>query len=284
MLLYVALLVLFIALLGALLHPLALLLDALPGDALGVLDFLSSVRSFITNFLFWGFLGLLALMLVIILKSRLAKPKVVDSGGRDGGGHSFKVDTDSVPMKMAVAITAYNEGGAISRVVEDFKAQEAVVEVIVVDNNSRDDTAALAAAAGAKVVHETRQGYGYACIRGLQEGLKVPEADVVVLTEGDGSFAGKDLAKFQAYIHQADMIVGTRVVPGLVEGDSQMDHFFTWGNIFASGLLRLKFWNLQYLGAARLSDLGCTFRAIRREALEKIISRLYPDLVSCREA
>ena len=83
-----------------------------------------------------------------------------------------------------------------------------------------------------------------------------------------------DLSKFRAYIDQADMIVGTRVVPGLVEGNSQMDYFFTWGNIFASTLLMLKFWNLQFIGAARLSDLGCTFRAIRREALEKIIDEL----------
>src|SRR5205807_2225034 len=140
--------------------------------------------------------------------------------------------------------------------------------------NSEDATAALARRAGATVIQETRQGYGYACLRGLEEALKVHAADVVVLVEGDGTFAGADLKKFQAYITQADIVVGTRVVPGLVEPGSQMDYFFTWGNIAVSALLRLRFWDSQFLGAARLSDVGCTFRAIRREALERIL----PDL------
>jgi hypothetical protein len=102
----------------------------------------------------------------------------------------------------------------------------------------------------------------------------VPSADVVVLVEGDGTFVGSDLMKFRSYIGQADMVVGTRVVPGLVESGSQMDYFFTWGNIAVGTLLRLRFWDSQFLGAARLSDVGCTFRAIRREALEGIL----PDL------
>ena len=90
-------------------------------------------------------------------------------------------------MKMVVAITAYNEGQAIAQVVEDFRAQKDVAQVIVIDNNSRDETAVLATNAGAKVVQETQQGYGFACIRGLQEALKVPEAEVIVLVEGDGT-------------------------------------------------------------------------------------------------
>ena len=282
MLLYAVVIVLLLALLGALLHPFALLIDASPVEATGLLDFLSTARSFIANFLLWGLFGLLALMTVVIVKGRMLSGKSAATWESRGDDPRFETraragagtGTDSLPMKVAVAIVAYNEADAISRVVEEFNAQSGVVAVIVVDNNSRDDTASLAGAAGARVVRETRQGYGYACIRGLQEALKVPEADVVVLTEGDGTFVAGHLSKFQAYIHQADMVVGTRVVPGLVESGSQMDPFFTWGNIFASALLRFKFWDFQFLGAARLSDLGCTFRAIRREALEEIIDDL----------
>jgi glycosyltransferase involved in cell wall biosynthesis len=71
------------------------------------------------------------------------------------------------------------------------------------------------------------------------------------------------------------MVVGTRVVSSLVEDGSQMDYFFTWGNIAVGTLLRLRFWHPQFLGAASLSDVGCTYRAIRRDALERIL----PDLV-----
>lgn len=271
MILYVAIAVLLLAFIGALLHPLALLLRALPVDAGAFLGLLVPVRTFISNLLFWGFLSGLALMAIVVVRGRFALGK--PGSGTESGHQARGVQRDapSSPMKMVVAITAYNEGQAIARVVEDFRAQKDVVQVIVIDNNSGDDTAVLAAGAGAKVVRESQQGYGYACTRGLREALRVPEAEVIVLTEGDGTFAASDLAKFQAYIGQADMVVGTRVVPGLVEDGSQMDHFFIWGNIFASALMRMKFWNLQFLGATSLSDLGCTFRVVRREGLERII-------------
>jgi hypothetical protein len=97
----------------------------------------------------------------------------------------------------------------------------------------------------------------------------------VVLTEGDATFAAEDLPKFRAYIDQADMVVGNRVVSSLVERGSQMDYFFTWGNMAVGTLLRLRFWHPQFLGAASISDVGCTYRAIRKDALEHIL----PDLV-----
>jgi hypothetical protein len=268
-----ALLIMLLALLGALLSPFALFIDALPGDTSGFLAHLNTAKVYITDFLLWFFLSLAALMCVIILDARRRPRRGMAQIGLTARP-SLRLPADLGPTKVAVAITAYNDAKATEQAVRDFKAQPDVVEVIVIDNNSRDETAALAAAAGARVVRETRQGYGYACIRGLHEALNVPGAETIILTEGDGTFVASDLAKFQAYIHQADLVVGTRVVPGLVEEGSQMDHFFIWGNIFASALLRLKFWDLQFLGAVRLSDLGCTYRAIRREALEKIVDQL----------
>jgi hypothetical protein len=54
-----------------------------------------------------------------------------------------------------------------------------------------------------------------------------------------------------------------------------MDYFFTWGNIAVGSLLRLRFWHPQFLGAASISDVGCTYRAIRKDGLQRIL----PDLV-----
>jgi glycosyltransferase involved in cell wall biosynthesis len=174
-----------------------------------------------------------------------------------------------------VAITGYNDAAATAEAVRAFKRQPGVNKVLVIDNNSTDDTAPLASAAGAEVINEPRQGYGYACIRGLTESLGVADADVIVLTEGDGTFYADDLPKFLAYIDSSELVVGNRVVRGLVDSDSQMDYFFTWGNMAVAMLMRLRFWDGRHLGPAGLMDVGCTYRAIRREALQRIL----PDLV-----
>src|ERR1700694_5048127 len=218
-----ALIVVFVAIVGALLHPLALLLAIAPFDTRGLIRFLVEARSVIADLLGWGVLSLIAVMVLIVVRGRLAR-----------GGPQTSPDREVAALtrqpRAVVAITAYNDAVATAQAVRDFQSQPAIVKVLVVDNNSTDDTARLAAAAGAHVVNEARQGYGYACMRGLAESLKVPDADVMILTEGDGTFFADDVAKFLAYIDHADLVVGNRVVRGLVDSDSQMDNFFTWGN------------------------------------------------------
>src|SRR2546428_449534 len=93
---------------------------------------------------------------------------------------------------VVVAMTAYNDEASIGEAVKEFRSQKDVKEVIVVDNNSKDRTSVIATEAGARVVHEPMQGYGYACIRGLKEALDFPKVNVVVLVEGDMTFDGRD--------------------------------------------------------------------------------------------
>jgi cellulose synthase/poly-beta-1,6-N-acetylglucosamine synthase-like glycosyltransferase len=253
--------------LGAVLHPLVFLLSLFPGDVRGLDAVLSNAKSIIADLLAWGLVSLFLIMMGFVVAGR----STIRSRA---SAVPIRLPSQNRPPSVVVAITAYNDAEATARAVRRFKAQDHVIEVLAIDNNSTDRTAELAMAAGARVIRESRQGYGYACIRGLQEAASVPDADVVVLTEGDGTFVADDLSKFLAYIDQADMVVGTRVVRALVEDGSQMDYFFTWGNLAVAALLRLRFWNAQFLGAARLTDVGCTYRAIRRDALERIL----PDL------
>ena len=258
--------VIALAILGALLHPLALLLGALPFDAHGVVLVLNGTKNLIADVLGWAVIALLVVMLALVVKGRLAsRPSLPESQNPD----------TSIGQRIAVGIVAYNESGAIGQLVRAFQEQDGVVEVIVIDNNSSDGTAQIATDAGARVVRETKQGYGFACIRALHEAAQVPEADVAVLVEGDGTFAAEDLPKFRAYVGQADMVVGNRVVSSLIERGSQMDYFFTWGNMAVGSLLRFRFWHPQFLGAASISDVGCTYRAIRKDALQRIL----PDLI-----
>ncbi|HZY94831.1 MAG TPA: glycosyltransferase family 2 protein [Candidatus Bathyarchaeia archaeon] len=182
---------------------------------------------------------------------------------------------DVIPNhNIVVAMTAYNDEASIYDAVQEFKAQPDVKQVIVVDNNSTDRTQELALNAGAQVVREEKQGYGYACTRGLKEALEFPKVNVVVLVEGDMTFAGKDIAKMVPYLDNVDMVVGTRTTQELTTEDSQLNWFYVWGNMFLAKMTQAKFWDIKHWGRVRLTDVGCTMRAIRAEPLEQIVEKL----------
>jgi glycosyltransferase involved in cell wall biosynthesis len=176
-------------------------------------------------------------------------------------------------VKVTVVLTAYNEELAITDVVKDFIRQKEVGRVIVVDNNSKDATVERARAAGAEVVFEKQRGYGNTCIRGLKAALEQPEGEAILLTEADMTFSGRDIKKMLPYLEDVEFVVGNRMT-FLVDEDSQQNYFFTWGNWFLSKCLQLRYWNNKYFGRTRLTDVGCTMRLLRREALQKIIGGL----------
>lgn len=166
--------------------------------------------------------------------------------------------------KVSVVFPAYNEEGGIGRAVEEFLATGLVDEVVVVDNNSRDATAERPLLAGARVVRETRQGYGYALRRGLAEA----KGDYVVLSEPDGTFAGRDVAKLLAYARDFSMVCGTRTTRELIWTSANMGWFLRLGNIVVAKLLELLF------GTPSLSDCGCTYRLIHADAARTILPKL----------
>jgi Glycosyl transferase family 2 len=177
-------------------------------------------------------------------------------------------------LRLAVVLTAYNDEPSIGLSVDDFKDRSQVATVIVVDNNSRDGTEKVAHDHGATVVKETRQGYGYACIGGMRYALEHTDADAIVLCEGDHTFYGDDLGKFTPYLADCDLVVGTRNTRTLTQEGSQMNWFMAWGNLYLAILIRLSYWNWAFLGRVQLTDVGCTYRVIRRDALLRIINKL----------
>jgi glycosyltransferase involved in cell wall biosynthesis len=178
------------------------------------------------------------------------------------------------PRRVCVALTAYNDEAAISQAVKDFLSQDNVVKVVVVDNNSCDGTVTEAMRAGATVVREREQGYGFACMRSLREALQCNDVDIVVLAEGDMTFRGRDIQKLLPYLDDVDMVIGSRTHMALVDPDSAMDWFYLWGNLFLAKILQLRFFNLKFLGKVRFTDVGCTMRAIRKRSLAQIIDKL----------
>ena len=184
-----------------------------------------------------------------------------------------KSDNQSTDFRICVVLTAFNDEEAIYDAVKDFISQDNVEKVIVIDNNCQDNTSVQAKKAGAIVIRECNQGYGFSIIRGLNEALK-DKTEVIVLAEGDRTFRGRDIRKMLPYLEDVDMVVGTRMHKVLVEPDSQLDWFYVWGNTLLAKVLELKFFTFGFYSKVRFTDVGCTYRAIKTKALRKIIDKL----------
>jgi glycosyltransferase involved in cell wall biosynthesis len=167
-------------------------------------------------------------------------------------------------QSLSVVLPAYNEEPNIARAVEGFRALGIVDEIVVVDNNSRDRTAELARAAGARVVNEARQGYGFALRRGLAEAT----GDLVALCEPDGTFLPRDLHKLLAYSEDFDLVMGTRTTRELLWQEANMGWFLRVGNVVVAKLMEVL-----HQGPS-LSDCGCTFRLINRRGRDLILPGL----------
>jgi glycosyltransferase involved in cell wall biosynthesis len=174
------------------------------------------------------------------------------------------------PQRVVVALTAYNDEASIGGAVRDFLAHPRVGSVIVVDNNSRDRTFDEARAAGAHVVRETQPGYGRCVYRCFQELLETG-AGLLVLCEGDLTFRAKDVEKLLAYIDHADIVNGTRIAEQLREYSTQLSTFMYYGNFFVGKLLEVK-----HLGRGTFTDVGTTYKLLRRDSLVRLMPRLNP--------
>jgi glycosyltransferase involved in cell wall biosynthesis len=146
-----------------------------------------------------------------------------------------------------------------------------VQRVIVVDNNSRDRTSEAALRAGATVVVEDKPGYGRCVYRCFEEALAHSDDEVIVLCEGDLTFRANDIDKLLAYIDHADIVNGTRIVEQLREYSTQLSTFMYYGNFYVGKLLELK-----HLGRGTLTDVGTTYKALRRNSLERLMPILNP--------
>lgn len=158
-------------------------------------------------------------------------------------------------MRISVVIPAYNEEKAIGEVVRGVP-DGTVHEIIVVDNASTDDTAGQAELAGARVVRETRRGYGAACLAGARAAGK---PDVIVFLDGDRSDNPDQIEVIAGPVvnDQADLVIGSRIKGVLDKG--AMPLHGRVGN-------RIIVWLLRMLYGIKISDIG-SFRAIKAHML-----------------
>lgn len=111
--------------------------------------------------------------------------------------------------KIVVGIPCFNEELSIAKVIEDFRAELPMADILVVDNNSKDRTGIVAEKAGARVVCEKKQGKGFAVQRIFDEF----SGDILVLVDGDDTYLASDVRKLLEVVKdgEAEMVVGDRI-------------------------------------------------------------------------
>jgi glycosyltransferase involved in cell wall biosynthesis len=163
---------------------------------------------------------------------------------------------------VSVVIPCLNEAENIERCVA--AALEAIAkmgvygEVVVADNASEDDSARLAEQAGARVVIETRRGYGSAYLAGFA----ASKGRYIVMADADLTYDFNEIPRFVEELEKgAEMVIGDRM-DNIHPGAMPWLHRYV-GNPILTGLLNLFF-------RTGISDAHCGMRALRRDVLPRL--------------
>ena len=162
---------------------------------------------------------------------------------------------------IKVIIPAYNEADSIAKVIHDIPS--IVHEIIVISNNSTDATEKNAKNAGATVLTESKKGYGYACLKGMDYISKLEsKPDIIVFLDGDYSDYPEQLLEIVDPIlnNDIDFVIGSRIKRLREQGAMTPQQIF--GNWLATFLMKLMF-------KAKFTDLG-PFRAIKYQKLKSL--------------
>jgi glycosyltransferase involved in cell wall biosynthesis len=164
-------------------------------------------------------------------------------------------------MKLIVQVPCYNEEETLAATVAGIPRQIPGidrVEILIVDDGSSDETLRVARAAGVDYVvrHRRNRGLAAAFRTGLDAALRLG-ADIVVNTDADNQYEGRDIPKLIRPLVEgrADLVVGDR-------NPSELTHFSPTKRL----LQRMGSSLVRRLSGVNVSDAVSGFRALTREA------------------
>jgi dolichol-phosphate mannosyltransferase len=168
--------------------------------------------------------------------------------------------------RVLVIVPTYNERENLPLIAERLFAAVPSAALLVVDDGSPDGTGQLAddlAAADSRVhvLHRSsKAGLGGAYIAGFDWGL-ANGFDVLVEMDADGSHAPEQLPRLLAELGSADLVLGSRWVPGgeVQNWPKRREVLSRGGNAYTRVMLGMP-----------LKDATGGYRAYRRRVLEKI--------------
>ena len=159
-------------------------------------------------------------------------------------------------MKVSLVIPAYNEeeaiGDVLNSAIDTLNNSPYEWEIIVVDDASSDRTAEIVE--GFQEVTLVRHPYNMGGGRARNTGINEATGEVVVVSDGDGTYPLQDIPKLVEGLDDCDMVVGSR-----------KKEAGTWK------VLRVptKFFIrklAEFISGAKIPDLNSGMRAMKREA------------------
>jgi dolichol-phosphate mannosyltransferase len=149
---------------------------------------------------------------------------------------------------------------AVSAVVPDF-------ELLIVDGGSCDETVAMAKAAGARVVRQSKPGYGNA----YREGLALAKGNYILTLDADSAHPMELFAEFWRQRADYSVVMGSRYLPGGSDARPA-------GRKMLSRVLNFAYRTVLW---SPLTDISGGFRLYRAEDVQNTPSAaLYYDVVA----
>lgn len=175
---------------------------------------------------------------------------------------------DDLPAsgRVVVVVPTYNERENLPRILDRIAAAVPGVDVLVVDDGSPDGTGEVADARAAAdghvhVMHRTaKDGLGAAYLAGFDWALGLGY-DVIVEMDADGSHAPEQLPRLLAGLAHADLVIGSRYVPGgsVVNWPLRRQFLSRGANIYARLAL-----------GSQVRDMTAGYRAYRADVLRRM--------------
>ena len=168
-------------------------------------------------------------------------------------------------MKLIIQIPCFNEEKTLRQTLDDLpKKIEGIdtIEYLVINDGSSDKTTEVAREWGVNYIVSFTQNKGLA--KGFMAGLDVAlenGADIIVNTDADNQYCGKDIAKLVKPIleKRADIVIGERPI------DDTEDF-----SLLKKKLQRLGSWAVRQASHTGIPDAPSGFRAFSREAAMRI--------------
>jgi glycosyltransferase involved in cell wall biosynthesis len=170
--------------------------------------------------------------------------------------------SDEYPVEVSVIMPALDEeqtiGDCIHKVQAVFTANAISGEIIVADASS-DRTPEIAAALGARVIRPEKSGYGCAYLAAFKEA----RGRYIVMGDADNTYDFRDIQRMIEPLREGtDLVIGSRFKGTIHNGSMAPLHQYI-GNPLLT-------WMINVIFSTHFSDAHSGFRAITREALDRL--------------